>query len=348
MLRLRHGLAALVLAFAVPACGGDDNDGKQGQGPNEQEETGQASKEISAEEGGELKLGAAKLAIPGGALAEDLTVTVQSTQPASSLPSGDSLKGLVYDFGPDGTEFEKPATLTLPAAGSPGEGKEAVIAWLDPESGEWQDLETSAGSGGTLSAEISHFTLFVVRFVDAEGNGSEVSCDFTACGGDPVGTWTVAGACFDTGTTNPFEETCADSTFGVDLEATGTLKLTDNEFTWDLAIAGHSVINLPASCLSQLTNGQPIECEEFGGDESECTGSYTTGCSCRSPIEPNENHKTGTYEVQGNTLVATADDEDEPSTPSEFCVRGDQLKMQTVETDEEDGTTSTVTLTLTR
>ena len=349
MLGLRHGLIALALAFAVPACGGgDDDDDKQGTG--NQEETGEASKEISAEDGGELTLGDAKLSIPGGALSEDLTVTVVSKAPSSSLPSSGSLKGLVYDFGPDGTTFNAPVTLTLPAAGTPGEGKEAVIAWLDEEAGEWQDLTTSKGSDGALSAEITHFTRFVVRFIDSAGNVPDVSCeDFTACGGDPVGTWTIAGACIDTGDDeNPFED-CPEGEFGVDVTATGTLEITGDEFEWNLTVEGSAVFTLPAVCLERMTMGTAIECSVLtDDDDAVCTGTYATGCSCSVPVEPTTQVTTGTYVVDGNTIVATEDGEDEAGDPSEFCVRGNQMRMKTVKIDDDDGSVEETIIVLNR
>jgi hypothetical protein len=154
---------AFVLAVAVPACSSShsgDDDSSAGN-PKSTAQASSASVAITAADGGEVALGDAKLSIPGGALADDTTVTVASSQPSSSLPEASSVQGLVYDFGPTGTTFAKPVALTLPLAKSPGDGKEAVISYLNEDTNSWEDLTTTT-SAGVVSADIAHFSRYVV------------------------------------------------------------------------------------------------------------------------------------------------------------------------------------------
>src|SRR2546421_7855492 len=53
--------------------------------------------------------GGAALEIPAGALAKDTTITI--SQSSAQAPGG--ALSPVYDFGPDGTTFSKPVTVTF-------------------------------------------------------------------------------------------------------------------------------------------------------------------------------------------------------------------------------------------
>ena len=53
-----------------------------------------------------------------------------SVAPPSSLPDSKTLTGKLYDFGPDGTTFDPPATLSLPVETVPASGQTAVVSWL--------------------------------------------------------------------------------------------------------------------------------------------------------------------------------------------------------------------------
>ncbi|HUB05983.1 MAG TPA: hypothetical protein VMB50_03235 [Myxococcales bacterium] len=83
-----------------------------------------ASALISATQGGSLsvtasedaKLAGTEIQIPPTALAQDTTVTItEGVDISSQLPSGDSLaSAAVAEFGPSGTAFSLPVTVTLP------------------------------------------------------------------------------------------------------------------------------------------------------------------------------------------------------------------------------------------
>jgi hypothetical protein len=162
------GLVMGALALSVVACGGDD-DGAADE---------MTSVMISAAAGGTVTLGSASLMIPGGSLGADTTITVATTSPAYSLPAQDTLTGKVYDFGPDGTAFSAPATLTLPVTGSPTGGASTVISWLDTTTDAWVDATTTV-SGGMASAPVSHFTSFIVRFAGGGLDTRDGTYDFS-------------------------------------------------------------------------------------------------------------------------------------------------------------------------
>ncbi|HWP08110.1 MAG TPA: hypothetical protein VNN72_20345 [Polyangiaceae bacterium] len=342
----------LILAFGIPACSSSDSGDDDSSGNQTGSETpGSTSAEITAADGGDVVLGKATLSIPGGALAEDTTVTVESSKPSSSLPDASSLAGLVYDLGPTGTEFSEPVALTLPLPAAPGAGKEAVIAYLNEDTNAWEDLTTTVGKDGA-SADISHFSRYVIRIrnTNVEQPGGEVECSFTACGGDPTGTWQIATACLsgDTGSDDPFGGKCDAGTVDVDVAADGTLVIEDGRYTWDLTVQGNVTFNIPASCVDPLGGGQATSCDDFAGDSGEttCTGSLDKGCACTQMGDQDTQTSTGTLEIKGNQFIGTEDGE-EPGEPSDYCVKGNSLKIMIHESDD-DGSVKDIMMSFTK
>ena len=124
------------------------------------EETGNGLQtRVIAAQGGTVTAGGATLTIPPGALSQDTTITVTITSPGSSLPDSSTIRGSVFDLGPDGTTFITPATLTLPMDATPAANERAVISFLDPIANQWVDVASTV-TGGHISAPISHFTRF--------------------------------------------------------------------------------------------------------------------------------------------------------------------------------------------
>lgn len=344
---------ALILALGIPACSsgssGDDDDSAGNQTGSET--PGTTSADITAADGGDVVLGKAKLSIPGGALAEDTTVTVESSKPASSLPDASSLSGLVYDFGPTGTEFSEPVALTLPLPAAPGAGKEAVIAYLNEDTNAWEDLTTTVGKDGA-SADITHFSRYVIRIrnTNVEQPGGEVECSFTACGGDPTGTWQIQSACLsgETGASDPFGGKCDAGTIDVNVAANGTLTVQGGRYTWDLTVKGDVTFNIPASCVDPLGGGQATSCDDFAGDSGNttCSGSLDKGCACTQAGDTSNESSTGTLEVKGNQVIGT-EDGGEPGEPSDFCVKGNSLKLMIHESND-DGTGQDIMMSFTK
>jgi hypothetical protein len=356
MMRFKFLFLAVALAAAIPACGGDDDEtagttggasgkggsggkgGSSNAGDNQGGETANAgtgsgtesvSKEISAADGGDVVLGGAALSIPGGSLAGDTTVTLETRAPGKDLPDAATVKGLLYDFGPDGTEFTKPAALTLPLVGTPGADEQAVIAWLDTSTNTWQDLATTVNDDGSVTAEIAHFTTFVVRF-----NGVVQSdCAFAACGGDVVGTWTVTGACASA--TTALSDMCPTALISLDITLSGSATFkADGTSTSDFTSKADISYTLDADCLSNITGGHPPStCDDLSqpaddsGKATVCTGDPAVGCDCvQNGVEKTE-AKTGTYVVDGSTMTTT-DDADGSTGSLTFCVKGNDGRFQ--------------------
>lgn len=325
----------LLVALALPglACSSDDK--KKKDSTTQVEEEGQTSVEVSAADGGEVKLGKASLEIPGGALDDDTTITVESTKPSSSLPEASSLKGLVYDFGPDGTTFAAPAALTLPSVGDAGEGKEAVIAWLDEDSGAWQDLPTTTASDGSLQADITHFTKFVVRL-----RGVVTSdCSFSKCGGDIVGTWSLTGLCADVPeNAGPLGDSCPTATADVNLDASGTITFHDDgTITKSFTTRVIATFTVPNSCLASIHGTIPASCDELSDEDEDsvtvCTGDPSESCTCTETGTPETDTDPGEYEITGTGEITISDAGGADPESQTYCVKGGELRAHAISED---------------
>lgn len=329
----------VALSFSAVACSSDD---KKKDSTAQVEDEGSTSVEVSAADGGEVKLGKASLEIPGGALGDDTTITVESKAPSSNMPDAASLKGLVYDFGPDGTSFAAPAALTLPSVGEVGSDEEAVIAWLDEEAGAWQDLATTTASDGSLQAEITHFTKFVVRL-----RGVVTSdCSFSKCDSDITGTWKLSGLCADVPeNAGPLGDSCPSATADVNVEADGTISFAeDGTMTKDITNRAIITFTLPSSCLESLGGGMlPASCEDLNSEDEEdgsttvCSGDPAESCTCVETGATETDTTPGTYEITGKGDVTFTETDSEPENQS-YCVKGNELRVQRV---TEDGITLT-------
>lgn len=361
MMRLSFLFLALALTAVVPACGDDDDssagkdtsggsgagakdsgtdsNGSSGKGsagdksdnPADAGSSQSASLKITAAKGGKVVLGKASLSIPAGSLASDATITVETSAPSSDLPDSDKVKGMVYDFGPDGTKFSEPAKLTLPSAGEPAADEEAVIAWLDTDKMAWQDLATTVNADGSLTAEVTHFTNFAVIF-----NGLASSdCDFSACGGDIVGTWAVTGVCAEIA--EAVIDVCPNAVATLDITLTGTATFNaDGTRSTDFTSENTITYTLDAQCLNTITmNMPPATCDALskeadpasGDGPTTCTGDPTVACTCVATNPETTEMKTGTYSIDGSTLVSK-DDTDNSMTVAQFCVKGTELRVQ--------------------
>ncbi|HTM43674.1 MAG TPA: hypothetical protein VL137_01895 [Polyangiaceae bacterium] len=314
------------------------------------------SKRITAAAGGTVALSdGAGVSIPAGALNADTTVTISSAQPVASLPDRTTVHGLTYNFGPNGTTFNDPVTLTLPLVGTPGANEQAVVSWLNTNTNKWEDLATTTANG-KVTAKPSHFTLFVVRFAVPAGSGDaggSFTCDFASCtGGDIVGTWAIQGACFDF--PNPFEGQCSTSTFNFDTQFTGSATYkADGTWTSAITTGGNVTFTFPVECLRSLFGdagapATPISCQQLFGDSfsddagaATCTGDSSTGCECTKPVATKTEMGSGTYTVSGSTLTST-DDSDGSVETSEFCITGSNIKVQQVNTKDGGDGPSTV------
>ena len=157
------------------------------------------------------------------------------------------------------------------------------------------------------------------------GNDPGLCTGFTACGGDPTGTWTVTGFCDNDVGGQEFEE-CPAATVDLDFTQTGTVTLnSDSSYQFSINTDGVGTLTIPGSCLTGIT-----ECSIFDDDELLCTGDPASACTCQSEINEVD-MDTGTWAVSGTTITLT--DQSEQSDDLEFCVDGNTLTVRDAEDD---------------
>lgn len=114
--------------------------------------------------GGSVAAGdGASVSIPAGALTATTPITV-STSSAPS-PDGTVEVGTPYLFGPEGTQFAQPVTVTLAFDASllpPGTTSADVVIYTAPaNTTDYQQLETTLADAGHVAAQTTHFSIFV-------------------------------------------------------------------------------------------------------------------------------------------------------------------------------------------
>ena len=129
---------SLALSLPFAGCGGKSS-GKDG------------SATIGAKGGTVTLSGGPTLTIPPGALSADTTITITalSDQPTSGALSP------VYQFGPEGTTFAAPVTVTFPLSTS---GAQASVLWSAPGTPLTYEAPATTVAGTTATAEVTHFS----------------------------------------------------------------------------------------------------------------------------------------------------------------------------------------------
>jgi hypothetical protein len=151
------------------------------------------------------------------------------------------------------------------------------------------------------------------------GNAPVCDPDFSeanACGGDPVGTWNVAGACV--GDVEVPE--CPAAVVTVETrDVSGTLVVTDANWTYDVSGTIVYSANIPTVCVAAV-----------GGDcaavatalEAECSDPGDGSCDCTAE-EAVEIASSGGYTLEdGNRAVIDNGDE------WIFCIEGDGITLR--------------------
>lgn len=288
--------------------------------------------------GGEVMVGStgAALMIPPGSLAADTTITVNAAAATSAVPAHDTVKGLLYEFGPDGTTFDPPAALTLPSGnGTPPQGAAVVISMLS--NGQWQDLPTTTTGAGAVSAQVSHFTGFAVRWVTSEPSAGIDPCSVApveACGGELAADWKPSIGCFHGEQLEGCDEI---SKFSYDVKVMGEANFrADMSYSLDLPYSVTGRVHASASCLVTVgfTSCDEVQAELRLNEEdtfptlwqnTTCTGTAAAGCNCISTATGSfAMPQAGTYAVEGSSFTTTATDQ-EPSNVMSYCVEGDKL-----------------------
>jgi hypothetical protein len=172
--------------------------------------------------------------------------------------------------------------------------------------------------------------------------GTGASCtSVTACGGNAVGTWTVASSCLKVAGSldlqATFGFTCPSGQVSGSLQVTGTWTAnSDGTFTDNTITTGTEQVALPVACLT--LSGAPVTCERLasvmsGGyyDMVTCTDDATSGgCSCSATVKQSgsighsstDPQKTGNYTAASNAVTITQD-----NSSYSYCVANNQLTL---------------------
>lgn len=133
--------------------------------------------------------------IPAGALSSNVTITVQSQSAAPALSTSQGVTvGQTLLFGPEGTQFAVPVTVTLAFdVSSLPAGKTAsdVVIFTSPAaSPDYTALATTlAADGQHVEAQTTHFSYFVpvVAAASSTGDGGGATAAVDAGGGNGTG-----------------------------------------------------------------------------------------------------------------------------------------------------------------
>jgi len=119
-------------------------------------ETKTTSKSITTTSGGTVTVNDFSISIPPGAVSSEKNISINCN----------SDEYLQADFGPDGTQFNLPATLAISYANADMTGITPVnlsISWFDPNQGKWIDLGGTVNTKAkTVSVQVWHFTEYTL------------------------------------------------------------------------------------------------------------------------------------------------------------------------------------------
>jgi hypothetical protein len=170
------------------------------------------------------------------------------------------------------------------------------------------------------------------------GSDAETCGDFTPCGGDLVGDWSLQSSC---GTAKVVPPTCSAGITidfaGLELAGTETYTST-NTLVQDLEISGSFLMHWPAACLT--VGGITVTCAQLtaasmasmgmGMDDSierlSCVAERQ-GCACTATAKRQKAMSTSSYQISGNTFTVTGNGE---TLSYEYCVAGSTLRSRPV------------------
>jgi hypothetical protein len=134
-----------------------------------------------------MTLEGAGVSIPAGALAAAIAITV-ATKADAPLPAHATVVGTPYLFGPEGTKFLVPVTVTLPfSAGEVPAGRSTgdIVIYTAPlGSTVFTRLPTVLADATHAEATTTHFSVFVAAIDDARDDAGVATGDAGDAGGD--------------------------------------------------------------------------------------------------------------------------------------------------------------------
>ncbi len=195
---------------------------------------------------------------------------------------------------------------------------------------------TGAGTGGSSRSGTGGGT----GGSSSSGGAGGACANVTACGGNVVGTWTVASSCLSVSgqldLSNFFGSACSSAQATGSLQVSGTWSAkADGTYTDNTTTTGNEQLTLAAACLS--FSGMTITCDTvssvvqaaLGYSAVSCTSAAGGGCSCSATVnQPGgigavsaSASASGNYSASGNTLTIDS------STPYSYCVSGGKLTL---------------------
>jgi hypothetical protein len=143
-MRLRLVFAVACVGLGLLACSASTSPGG-GDG------TEPAVSQTVGASGGSVTAQGVELTIPAGALPGDTQITITPTN--LPIPSGYTGLSQLYTFGPDGTVFQKPVTVSFTLTST---GSTPTVYWSNA-SGGFDPVATTTTSNG-VSASVTHFS----------------------------------------------------------------------------------------------------------------------------------------------------------------------------------------------
>lgn len=230
----RDGFLVAVLVAVLVACssGGGKADAVGVDAGADQGPTGDAPANTDVAEAGDLEIdygapvvqtlgaeggtvdgpGAVTVEIPANALTEDTEIEVAVVDEEPEEETLDPV-GPTVEFGPAGTTFAAPVTVTLPyneaALGGAGNEAKVQLWWAETLAGPWVALESEVDeAANTVTAEVSHFSFGVAGLTECLPHCGGALCGDDGCGGS-CGTCEgaddacIEGRCVPQGTPTP-------------------------------------------------------------------------------------------------------------------------------------------------
>ena len=143
--------ALYLVAMMISACGGSDDAAPPAN------QIGPAGGTVTGPNG-------TQVVVPAGALSAPVVITITSTTIAPPIPAGQQVLGSIYDFGPTGTTFAMPVTVTLPfdPAQAPAGAKLRMLHGINATT--WVELPGLVVGATSASAQTTGFTPITMTF----------------------------------------------------------------------------------------------------------------------------------------------------------------------------------------
>ena len=189
-----------------------------------------------------------------------------------------------------------------------------------------------AGAGDTsvedAPADVGVDTALSGPFIDIQYGAANCPA-FTACGGDPKGTWNVTGGCVTEKAFDGAKAQCAGIVeSNVKFKARGYVTATATTISRRTEVKFSATLAIPKACKDPVgscaTVGQAL-IGLAGLETATCTDDAgTMGCNCNVSDTINDNNPGDTYTTSGNTLTTGG----MPARTYDYCVAGNEIKYK--------------------